>query len=277
MKEKKLKLIQHNKKAQKSLGININNYILFKRKYVVIDKNGIAKEYGIYDDKLIYEGEYLNGERNRIGKEYNNDRRIIFDGEYKKGKRWNGLIQGFRLKDGQRLVKEYINSKFGLNDVIFLGEYLNVERNVNGNEYNIYGELIFKGEYLNGKKYNGIVYDNFHNKTYKLKNGKCDLKEFKNNILFKNKYFKYFDYDKTGKEKEYNDFRKLIFEGDYLYGAKIKGKGYRGNELIFEGEYINDKKWKGNGKEYNDNGELIFEGEYLYGLRLKGKEYMKEN
>jgi len=109
---KKLKLIKYNKKTQKLLDININNYKLFKRKYVVFNKNGIAKEYGIYDDKLIFEGEYLNGERNGKGKEYDYNGNLIFEGEFKRGKRWNGYVNSFdneMLKNGKWYIKEYIN------------------------------------------------------------------------------------------------------------------------------------------------------------------------
>ena len=121
--KKKLKLIKYNKKIQRILDININNYKLFKRKYVVYDKNGIAKEYGIYDDNLIFEGEYLNGERNGKGKEYNNYGELIFEGEFKRGKRWNGYIlyNNDKLEDGKGYIKESIN----YNNSIFEGEYLN--------------------------------------------------------------------------------------------------------------------------------------------------------
>ena len=38
---------------------------------------------------LLFEGEYLNGERNGKGKEYNYEGSLLFEGEYKKGK--NGI------------------------------------------------------------------------------------------------------------------------------------------------------------------------------------------
>ena len=104
---KKLKLIKYNKKLQKIIGINIDDYKLFKRKYVEI-KNGLAKEYDINDDKLIYEGEYLNGERNGKGKEYNNNGELIFEGEFKNGKRWNGIFKCSELKDGKGYQKNII-------------------------------------------------------------------------------------------------------------------------------------------------------------------------
>ena len=40
--------------------------------------------------KLLFEGEYLNGERNRKGKEYNINGELLFEGEYLNGKKWNG-------------------------------------------------------------------------------------------------------------------------------------------------------------------------------------------
>ena len=40
--------------------------------------------------------------------------------------------------------------------LIYEGEYLNGKKwNGKGKEYNKYGELIFEGEYLNGNKWNG--------------------------------------------------------------------------------------------------------------------------
>ena len=48
--------------------------------------NGYVKEY--YDnDKLKYEGEYINGLANGKGKEYDNEGNITFEGEYLNGNR----------------------------------------------------------------------------------------------------------------------------------------------------------------------------------------------
>ena len=38
---------------------------------------------------------------------------------------------------------------------IFEGEYLDGIRNGKGKEYDYYGQLLFEGEYLNGKRWNG--------------------------------------------------------------------------------------------------------------------------
>ena len=37
--------------------------------------------------KLIYEGEYLNGEKNGYGKEYHFCSKLVFEGEYLNGER----------------------------------------------------------------------------------------------------------------------------------------------------------------------------------------------
>ena len=79
------------------------------------------------DRKLYFEGEYLNGIRNGIGKEYNMNGNLMFEGEYLNDLRWNGKGYDnqnnivYELKNGKGYVKEY--NKNG--DLIFEGEYLN--------------------------------------------------------------------------------------------------------------------------------------------------------
>ena len=55
-----------------------------------------------------------------------------------------------------------------------------------------------------------------------------------------------------------------LFSGKYIVYSK-NGVGHEydahNDKLIFEGEYLKGKKLKG--KEYNKYGELIFEGKYL--------------
>ena len=99
--KKKLKLLKYNKREQKLFNIDLKNYILFKRKFVIFDKNGNAQEFDFLNGKLLFVGEYLNGERYRKGKEfsYSEDEKnsikeeqysipeiykynILFEGEY---------------------------------------------------------------------------------------------------------------------------------------------------------------------------------------------------
>ena len=139
--------------------------------------------------------------------------------------------------------------KLNTNELIFEGEYLNGKRNGKGKEYDDEVNLIFEGEYLNGNKWNGNGYDNKNNIAYTLKNG-------------------------NGLIKEYYYNGELIFEGEYLNGKRNgKGKEYKYNYfgdkyLIFEGEYLNGER-NGKGKEYDYKGELIYEGEYLNGKKVK--------
>ena len=91
---------------------------------------GNMKEIDDYHN-LIYEGEYLNGERNGKGKEYKYGK-LIFEGEYLNG-----------LRNGK--VKEY---------------YINI--------INKKLTLLFEGEYKNGKKWNGKGYDENGNIIYNI-------------------------------------------------------------------------------------------------------------
>ena len=55
-------------------------------------------------------------------------------------------------------------------------------------------------------------------------------------------------------------------EGSYKNG---KGKEYdEYGRLIYEGEYLNGKR-HGKGKEYNEYGNLTFVGEYLNGKKME--------
>ena len=117
--EIKLKIVKYNKLLQKKLDINLNNYKLFRGRYIIYKEDGTAKEYNSFNDKLIFEGEYLNGKRNGKGREYYSSGKLKFEGEYLNGKRTgNG--------------KEYDSMYELLN---YEGEYLNGKRNGKGREY----------------------------------------------------------------------------------------------------------------------------------------------
>ena len=148
----KLGLVKYNKNLQNKLGINLINYKFWSGKYIIYKINGNGKEYDSNDD-LIYEGEYLNGERNGKGNEYRNgnlifkgeylngerngkgkeyfNNKLLFEGEYYKGTQWIGKLYDCsgkiinelkREKSGR--IKEYFNGK-----LTFDGEFLNNERN----------------------------------------------------------------------------------------------------------------------------------------------------
>ena len=86
---------------------------------------------------MVFEGQYLNGERNGIGKEYNEGGKLIFEGEYLNGKKLNGTGYNnennliYELKDGKGMKKEYDTN----NALISECEYLYGEKNGIGKEY----------------------------------------------------------------------------------------------------------------------------------------------
>ena len=287
---------------------------IFEGKYLKGEKNGKGKEF--YDNGNIkFEGDYLKGKKNGIGKEYYLTKKLLFEGEYLLGKKWNGKgydLNGniiYLLNNGNGKVKEFYND-----NLIFEGEYLNGQRHGKGIEYNIYGHCIFKGEFSKGLRWSGEGYVLDNNIYCRLKNGKGYAIKYSFGFLDSNKILVEYEYSngKIKKEdrrnlcerieyenkslngrkngKQYDKDGKLIFEGIYLYGERIKGKEYINEILEYEGEYLFGKKWNGKGYDLNghiiyeiNNGNgksreylnniLIFEGEYVDGIKLNGKEY----
>ena len=62
-----------------------NNIKIFDGQYINGQRNGKGKEYNV-EGQIIFEGEYSNGERNGKGIEYEGDKKV-FEGEYLKGKK----------------------------------------------------------------------------------------------------------------------------------------------------------------------------------------------
>ena len=170
--KKKLKVIKYNKYLQNKFDIKIIDYRLLSQKYIIYEDNFRGKEYNIYGH-LIYEGEYLNGERNGKGKEY----------------RYNTI-------DKITFIK-------------FEGEYLNGKRNGKGKDLSIEGKILFEGEYLNGCKWNGKIYDIKNNNIYEIKNGCGYYKEFNYNckLILEGEYI---NGKVNEKVKEYHEFGKII-------------------------------------------------------------------
>ena len=166
------------------------------------------------------------------------DNDIIYEGE---------TMKGTNIKNGKGV--EYKIKKDNL--LVFKGEYLNGKRNGKGREYYDNNNLKYQGEYKEGKIWNGKGYDINGKLEFEVKNG-------------------------NGKVKEYKSDEKLLFEGEYLKGERNgNGKEYNNNgELLFEGEYLNDKK-NGKAKEYGNinDAELRFEGFYKEGEKWNGKSY----
>ena len=93
-----------------------------------------------------------------------------------------------------------------------------------GKEYNE-GKLLYEGEYLFDKKYNGKGYDKNGNIIYELINGKGSYKELYDNGKIKLEILYSKELSK-GEGKEYDENGSLIFEGEYFNFKKWNGKGY---------------------------------------------------
>ena len=65
----KLKIIKYNKKLKNNIDIKLIKYKFYTEKYIIYEDKYKGKEYDGYDNNnLVFEGEYLNGERNGKGK-----------------------------------------------------------------------------------------------------------------------------------------------------------------------------------------------------------------
>jgi len=274
---RKMNIIIYNKELQEKIGIDIEDYKQKSGKYKIGKRVGkrIGKgaEYTQSKNKLIFEGEYLNGKRNGKGKEYSENGEIKFEGKY-----LNGLKNG---KGIEYYFKKYFYQK---KEIKFEGQYLNGLRNGKGKEYYKDEYLKFEGKYLNGlRNGKGKEYKiyKFFDYDYNYANDYYEYDAYFSKLSFEGKYL---NGKRNGKGKEYYKNGKLKFKGEYLNGLKIgKGKEYyekifwerKNGGIKFEGEYLNGLK-NGKGKEYYENGEIKFEGEYLNGLKNgKWNEYYK--
>ena len=145
---------------------------------------------------------------------------LLYNG---KGFDKNGNILYELINGNGKVYEYYISQYYDIDKIQYIGEYKNEKKHGKGKEYNKKGNLIFEGEYLNGFKWTGKIYDANNTNIYELKNGSGFIKKY--------------DYDAY-----------LKFEGEYKNGIKNgKGKAYNwGNggieKLIFEGEYLDGKK-----------------------------------
>ena len=183
-----------NDKKWKGKGYDFTGKIIYE-----LDNNdSCGKEVDDFGNPF-YEGEYLAGERNGKGKEYNLCNKLIFEGMFLKGKKWSGKgYDGlnncvYELNNGKGLVKEYYSDN---NNLMFEGEYINGERNGKGKEFGHDGDLEFEGEYLNGER-----------------NGKGKEYDQDGDLEFEGEYLKGM---RNGKGKSY-DKGSLLFEGETIY------------------------------------------------------------
>ena len=231
-KRRQLYLITYNKNLQNRIEVNIEDYKKESGICVEGGRNGKVKIYTLNTNKLIYEGDFLNGKKNGIGKDYWNGK-LEYEGGYLNG-----------LKNGQG--KYYDIFQFG-KQLLYEGEYLNDKKHGKGIEYE--SDRRYEGEFSNGEK-----------------NGK--IKEyFKNELIFEGEYLNGVRWN--GIWKGEGKFGGEILNGK-KWNGKFK-EYYVNNFFKYEGEYLNGKR-HGEGKEYDNRGKLIFEGIYENGERKERKE-----
>ena len=257
---------------------------------------------------------------NGIARELYDNGSVKFEGKYFNGKRWNGKgytyfgIKIYEIKNGKGYITEYnpdgtllfkgnyINGdrngegrNYSHGELLFEGNYLNGLRNGEGREYYDNLRIKYEGEYLNDKRWNGILYDYKGKKKYDIKEGKEEIINENGSIYYDTIFInskclflsgiywhrislKTYNLSHTFWNEKIiiNEFYKDIikFEGEYING-KLNGKGkqYFFGQLIFVGDYMDGIK-NGFGKEYYINGVLKYHGEYQDGkYNGKGKEY----
>ena len=130
-----------------------------------------------------------------------NDQKLklfIYNKEYQKLIGVDFNIEYIKKKSGRYIIGERNGkgNEYSLisNRMLFSGNYLNGKRNGKGKEFDSYGRVEFQGEYLNGRKLKGKVYDREGNIAWEL--------------------------EKSGKGKEYFYNGKIRFEGEYLNGIR---------------------------------------------------------
>ena len=143
----RLNLIKYNKMLQNKINIKLYNYKIFSGRHIEYETDGKGKEYN-YKGEFEFEGEYLNGERNGNGKEYDDDE-LKFEGEYLNGKR-NGKGKEYDYDGSLKFEGEYLNGKEwngkGFNENNEIEYELNNGKGIMKRYYDN-GQLEFKGEY----------------------------------------------------------------------------------------------------------------------------------
>ena len=124
----KLRIVKYNKSFQNKININILDYRRLSGKYILYETKGKGKEYNAYNDELLFEGEFLNG------------------------KRWNGKGKEYGI------INEYLNY-IKINGIYIQERQCPESQIKNKNEEMKKNILAFEGEYLNGKKWNGKIFD----------------------------------------------------------------------------------------------------------------------
>ena len=149
-----------------------------------------------------------------------------------------------------------------INNTYYIGQFLNGLKHGKGAEYDEKDEIIYEGEFKNGKT-EGFGRLNFSFLTDKKFRGYY-IGQFKNSLPH-------------GKGTLYNKNDKIIYKGDFAKNKK-NGKGRMNYEdgTYYIGEFLNNVE-HGEGKIFNNDNKIIYEGDFKNGEKNgNGKFYFKD-
>ena len=167
------------------------------------------------------------------------------------------------IKDDIRKIRnkgKYVDGKYiWVDNKYYVGEFSNNIPNGKGIKYYPNGNLLYEGNFVNGK-FDGIG-------KYYYDDGDTFLGEYKQGL-------------RDGKGTLYYKNGKIRYEGDYINDKKQgKGKYIWENGDYYIGDFENDL-FHGKGKHYYANGQLRYDGQYIHDKRdgigkyiYKNKEY----
>jgi hypothetical protein len=200
---------------------------------------------------LIYEGDVFNGEKNGKGKYTCMLTNTEYDGEWKDNKR-----------HGKGVVKDLYK-----NYIIYEGEFVN-DKQYNGRWYSSKNRLSYEGiidkdgisyiSYRRNKRLaDAYIYDNSHTIIYKGEyNIHTKKREGKGNVFASNKMPDHVRIRYSG-----------MFENDMYHGEGTKYNEY--GLVCYKGTFVNGEI--SHGKEY-DACKIIYTGSFVNGIRHDGEE-----
>ena len=178
----------------------------------------------------------------------------------------NIITEDFRKRNS---IGKYINGKYIYDDgKYYIGEFKNEIPNGKGIKYYKNGNILYDGNFINGKfEESG---------KYIWENGEYYIGQFKNGLR-NGKGIEYYEdgsieYDGDWINDKFEGNGKYIYESGEYYVGQFKnglsnGKGieyYENGDIKYEGDFVNDK-YEGNGKYIWENG-IYYIGQYKNGL-----------